>query len=105
MCAGGSAQPPRRCRAAAAVRGRAAVSDMSAKAHSWSRFALILTYAGRQVVALGIAIAIVSTSLICHVDRRNAGKTRAEVSVDGQRWSIAREMRYQEKSVMTKNAG
>ena len=54
---------------------------------------------------LRLAIAIVSTSLICHVDRRNAGKTRAEVSVDGQRWSIAREMRYQEKSVMTKNAG
>jgi hypothetical protein len=49
-----------------------------------------------------LAIAIVSTSLICHVDLRNAGKTRAEVSVDGQ-WRIAREMRWQEKCVMTKN--
>jgi hypothetical protein len=63
------------------------------------------TYTARQVIVLRLAIAIVSTSLICHVDRRNAGKTRAEVSVDGQRWSIAREMQYQEKSLMTKNAG
>jgi len=46
----------------------------------------------RQVTVLRLAIAIVSTSLICHVDGRNAGKTRAGVSVDGQ-WEMAKEMR------------
>jgi len=60
------------------------VDNGSAKAHSQSHFALVLTYAGRQVVALWVAITVVSTSLICHVDRRNAGKPRARVSVDGQ---------------------
>jgi hypothetical protein len=83
------------------VRGRAAVEDVLARCRSHTT-ALNSTYTAGQVVVLRLAIAIVSTSLICHVDRRNAGKTRAEVSVDGQ-WRIAREMRWQEKCVMTKN--
>ena len=56
------------------------------------RTALDSTYTAGQVTVLRLAIAIVSTSLICHVDRRNAGKTRAGVSVDGQ-WVIAIDMR------------
>ena len=54
--------------------------------------ALDPTYTARQVIVLRLAIAIVSTSLICHVDGRNAGKTRAGVSVDGQ-WEMAKEKR------------
>ena len=80
------------------------MSDMSAKAHMWSHYALVLTYAGRQVVALRIAVAVVSTSLICHVDRRNAGKTRARVSVDEQLGEFANDTRWW-KRAMTKNVG
>ena len=71
------------------MRGRAAKEDGLAQV--CDRYALDSTYTSRQVVALRLAIAIVSASLICHIDRRNAGKTRARVSVDGQ-WGIAREI-------------
>lgn len=62
------------------------------------------TYTWGRAIALRVAVAVVASSLICHVDCWNAGKTGARASIDCEdrfaavwmqqvRWPVTKDVR------------